>query len=98
MSNEVNGGLDHPGEIGCFAMTMHMHVEDPRIFKEEMVMQCGDFKTVVEKCAHDGVHLVFEKHEIAHHYLVPARSLRHCQPTAETERCGCGDAVYSHLQ
>jgi hypothetical protein len=78
-------------------VTVHMHVEHPRIFEKEMVVQRRHLDSVLQKGAHDGIHLIFEKDQITHHHFLSTHSLRHCQPTTETEGSGSADAIDCHL-
>ena len=50
-------------------MTVHVHVEDARTFKKEVVVKSRYFKAIVEESGHDRIDLVFEQHQVTHHYV-----------------------------
>ncbi len=48
-------------------MTVHVHVENARLFPEEVIVQGGHVETIVEKRRHHGIDFVLSQDEIAHH-------------------------------
>jgi hypothetical protein len=63
-----------------------------------MVVQRGHREPVVQQRRHDGIHLVFGQHEVAHHHVVSFRSVRQCHPAAEPERGRRGASLDRDLQ
>src|SRR5262249_34934371 len=86
MSNQVHRRLRHFRQVGGLSMTVYVHVEDARAFKEEVVVEGSHFETVIEEGGHDRIDLVFLKHEVPHHYVHTAVTLGHREPSAEAKR------------
>src|SRR6476660_9788139 len=79
-------------------MSMYVHVEHTRTFKEEVVVKRRHVKPVLQQGRHYGIHLVFEQHKVAHHHFVSACALGHGEPTAKAEGRWSSDAVYSNFE
>ena len=79
-------GRPHPArEVLGAAHAVHVHVEDARLFPEEVIVQRGDVEAVVEESGHHGVHLVLGEDEVAHEDVRAARPFREGDPPSETE-------------
>src|SRR6516162_2642847 len=98
MTDQVNRGLRHAGEIRSLAVTHDVHVEETRALVEEVVMQGGHFQTVVEERGHDRVNLILGQHQVSHHHVRTSSAFRHGQPAAKAKGCRRGHAVHHHVK
>src|SRR5262249_2333042 len=67
VADEIEAGFHATSEVGRFAHGMDVHVVDMGIVPEEMIVQSGDVNAVIEEGGKDGVDLILEKNEVAHH-------------------------------
>src|SRR6266404_227611 len=86
------------GKVCGFSMTVHMHEEDVWIIPEEMIVERRDIDSIVEKRGENRIHFVLQQHQVAHHHIRTIRRFGQCNPAAETEGRGRGDALDRHLQ
>ena len=47
MPDQVQRRLYLSGQVDCFAVSVNMHKENPWLFPKEMVVQCGNFQSVL---------------------------------------------------
>src|SRR5260370_41739126 len=67
-----------------------MHVEEARLFEEEMVVQRGDFDAVFEQGGHDRIDFCLRQNEFAHEDFGAAIAFGHGHPAAKAKGRGCG--------
>ena len=75
-----------------------MHVEEARLFEEEMVVERGDFDAVFKQGGHDRIDFVLRQDEIAHEDFAATPAFGHCHPAAEAERRRGGLPGDGHLE
>src|SRR6516164_35956 len=98
LANQVYCRLRLLGQIGSTTMAVHVHVKYAGAFEEEMVVDGCHFEPIFKQSGHDGIYLVFQQHEIPHHYVHPAITLRHRDPSAEAKWSGCCYSIDGDLK
>src|SRR5262249_16105384 len=71
-------------------MPTDVHVEGQRLRAENVIVDCGDFESILDRCRHDGGNFAFKQNKIAHHHRAAVRRLE-CRPSAKRQR-----GFYSH--
>src|SRR5213078_3264652 len=82
-SDQLDCRFQSTREISRTPMAVHVHVEHPRLVKEEMVVQGRDIESGIEQRRHDRIDFFLEEHQIAHEDLAAVRRLRQRYPPTE---------------
>ena len=66
---------------------VNVHVEDARLFPQEMIVESRHFDSMVEQRRHHWIHFFLEQNQVAHEDFFPSRVLFHRHPSPKTKRC-----------
>src|SRR5262249_9068216 len=83
------------GEFYRVTMSADVHVEGERLRAENVIVDRGDFESVLDCCRHDGGNFALKQNKIAHHHRATVRRLE-CRPSAKRKRRFDSDAVECH--
>src|SRR5438093_1579810 len=97
-ADQVHCRLSHPRQAGCVTVPHDVHIENARLFPEEVIVKSSYLEPVFEQRRHHRIHFILEQNEVAHHDAGSSIALRHGEPAAKSERSWCPDAINGDLK